>query len=149
MLKVTRLSTIRFINDIIDEIKGSHPTQLDIMYQDWDAHADLKELPNKDMIGLSGFGITEDDKTYEIVFGILLCTYNDPNLFRVTDFADVFFRAMHAQKQFPIFNSTTGLKAGVAAFQLGTAVSPVQRVEIRPTIQITASAVVAPDASIL
>lgn len=144
MLKMARLSTIRFVNETVNSIKLSHPSTIPIQYIDWDAHADLKELPDADMIGLSGFGISENEKIYEVVFGLMLCTYNDPNLFRVTDFADTFFKAMMAEQRFRIYDPITGAAANWAVFENGTAVSPVARVEVRPTIQITASALIAP-----
>jgi hypothetical protein len=143
MIKATRLSTVRFINEVMSGF--SPPDGIGLQYIDWDDHADITKLPSGDLIGLNGFGITENDGTFGISFGVGLSSFNDQNLFRLTDYVDVFYRAMCAQKQYPIFHPITGAAVGTATFERGTTASPIARVETRPLYMILAHAVVAMD----
>ena len=72
-------SLIRFVQDFREEWMP------DADYVNFDAHAQLNELPQKDIIGMAGVGFSEDDPSrYEIMCGISVSTWGDPNLARLT-----------------------------------------------------------------
>lgn len=142
MLIASRLSAIRFVTDVIRYLNTNRTGTMEVLYQDWDAHADLQEMPNADLIGMNGFAITDQDRTHEIVFGVTICTYNDPNVFRLTEFSNEFYKRMRTHKQFPLFDPETASPIGVATFESGTTVTPVARVEVRPTMSISCSALI-------
>ena len=118
-----------------------------LSYVDWDDHADIEKLPQNDLIGLSGFAITDLEKHHEIFFGVMVASYNDQNLFRMVDYVDTFYRRLLTGKQFNVFHPTSGVKIGVASMERGTAVAPVTRTETRAAQAITASAMLAIDAA--
>lgn len=135
MLKAARLSTVRFLREVASEILAADGVGLS--YVDWDDHADMNKLPMTDIYGLTGMGITENDKTHEVVFGVTLSTYNDQNLFRMTDMSDLFYRRLRAGTTFSIYDPVTGLEVGKMVFQTGTSAMPVNRVETRAVVSIS------------
>jgi len=134
MFKIARLSTVRMIIDTAAQF-GS-----DVQYTEWDGHAEDFKLPNKDLVGLVVFSCTENDKFHDLNFGIGIMVIDDPSLVRATNYADLFYQRLQAQKRFPMFNddgSRTGFEAVIFD---GTSVSPMTRVDYRPTFDIQVSA---------
>lgn len=141
MLKAARLSAIRFVQGVISDFDPDAGIGID--YVDWDAHADIKALPNTDLAGLAGFAITDQGNMTEVYFAVVISTYSDPNLLRMVDFTDRFFSAMRAGKRFEILDPADGSSLGWALFTTGTSCSPLSRADVRSTQTITCSAVVA------
>ncbi|PZP71769.1 hypothetical protein [Methylorubrum populi] len=134
MYKIARSSTIRMITDTIQ------PWGAQLLYTDWDAHAESFQLPGIDLVGLVGFSCSENDTFHDITFGIAVMVLDDPHLERATDYIDTFYKRLAAQSRYPMFNpdgTETGFEAVI--FE-GTSVSPMTRVDYRPTTEITASA---------
>ena len=102
----------------------------------WDGHATINELPEGDLIGLAGVGMSEDSpREYEVVFGILASTWDDENLYRLTQIVSDLRGRLVPETRLGVFTlSPDGLQAVekswmVAALPL--AVTPVQKAEVR------------------
>lgn len=130
MFKITRLSTIRFINSHL-------PPK--VQYVDWDANADITELPSSDIVGLHAFSILNEGKMFSLNFGVTIAVSDDPNLFRMNDYIDRYFNLMLPEKTFLIYNEAAQPIAK-AIFTNGVAVHPVSRFETRVAQSIQASA---------
>lgn len=137
MYAIARKSVVRFILDSIAELPAS---AMPVEYLDWDAHGETQELPNADLIGAIGFAYTERDKFCDIVFGIGMVTFTDPNILRLTDYADFFSKRLQAESTFPAYDPVTGDRIGMITVFDGTTVTPINRVEIRPALSLQASA---------
>lgn len=129
MYAIARLAVIKFIRDTMAVLPP--PPGIGLGYIDWDEAADIQTIPSTDLIGLNGFGMTDEDRQHEVVFGVTLASYNDPNLFRVTGYADHFYRALRAGAQFPAWDTQTAEKIGTISIYAGTVVSAVTRAENR------------------
>lgn len=144
MLKAARFSTIRFIRDIAAQLVV--PEGIGLNYVDWDAHADVGKLPTSDLYGLTGLGITDNEVTHDLVFGVTLSTYNDQNLFRMTDMTDLYYRRMRALTTFALLDPATGYEVGKIAIERGTTAMPIDRVETRLVVSFNVSASIVPHA---
>lgn len=144
MYKNLRASTIRLIQDVI---AGLPNTGFPIQYMDWDAHADVFELPDADLVGLTGFGATQEGHFHDFVFGIGIVTYNDENIFRLSEIVDHFYTRCAVQQQFVVYDTNTGERIGIATIFDGTTVNPITRAEVRPAQSVQVTARFVPDGS--
>lgn len=133
LLMTTRVSAIKFVQDQIAAIQLISPAQQALDYFDWDSHADNKAVPDKDLIGLSGFALTDTTNSAEAYFSVTVATYEDPNLFRMIRYLDVIFEAMRNGRQFKLYHPETGAVVGSANFLSGSSCSPVHRAYVRST----------------
>ncbi|MDH7796430.1 MULTISPECIES: hypothetical protein [unclassified Beijerinckia] len=138
MYKTCRLSLIRAVMDAVSGLQN--PTGNPLEYIDWDGHTDFQKLPASDLIGISGFGMTENGGLYDIVFGISVSTINDPNMFRTTDFVDVLLKRLKGGMQFDLLDANAD-KIGVATMVEGTSAMPVVRAEVRNVFTVSGTAV--------
>ena len=102
----------------------------------WDGHANVNELPEGDLIGLGGVGMSEDeDRHYEVVFGILASTWDDENLYRLTNLISNLRGRLVPETRLGVFTLTPdGLQAVEKSWMvtaLPLAVTPVQKAEVR------------------
>jgi hypothetical protein len=131
--RAARLSTISFINE--NKPAGTE-------YIDWDEGSDIQSLPSTDLVGLSAFSINNEGKLHRITFGVIAGTLNDPNLFRISEYTDFFYRLMQPEQEFPIYHPDTGLEIGKAIFTNGAAVHPLNRFETRVAQAVQGSALI-------
>lgn len=134
MYATARTSTIRMIVDTIEPWKG----QID--YYEWDGHAESFELPSSDLVGLVGFSCTQDGPFHDITFAVGIMAVNDPGLARMTTYVDTFYSRLSAHKKWPMFLPSGELAGFEAVVFDGTSASPMTRVDVRPTCEITVSA---------
>lgn len=134
MYEIARNSTVRMI---VEQLRLWAPK---VDYTEWDGHAENYKLPEKDLIGLLAFSCTENDRFHDLTFGIAVMTFNDPSLGRSTRYVNAFYNRLLGQSTYPIY-SANGTLAGFNAVVFdGTSVSPMQRVDARPTVEINVSA---------
>jgi hypothetical protein len=102
-------------------------------YVNWDAHASIGELPSNDLIGLAGVGFTEGESGhYEVVCGIAVSTWDDPNLARLTDLVSQVFGLFPPTTSVPVYDHSTGDVWSFMVVTTPRAVTPVGRAETRP-----------------
>lgn len=81
-------SLVRHVVETMEEIQR-RGVSTNIQYHDWDSRGDEAELPNVDLIGLSGFTFSENRGLWIVHCGITLSTMNDNNLIREIELIDV------------------------------------------------------------
>lgn len=75
-------NVVSSLEKVVNDFRKEHMP--DAEYVNWDAHAQLTELPQADCVGLAGVGLSEDDpKSYEIALGVAVSTWDDPGLYRL------------------------------------------------------------------
>ena len=75
-------------------------------YIDWDAHADIHELPIDDLlVGASGCSFTyEDASTIDVSFAVGVATKNDDNLFNLRTTISNYFEAFRPETKVPLYD---------------------------------------------
>lgn len=131
--RAARLSAIRFINNSKPESTA---------YIDFDANSDIQSLPATDLIGLSSFSMNNEGKLHRVTFGVLAATLNDPNLFRISEYTDLFYQLMQPEGEFLIYHPETALEIGKALFTNGATVHPISRFETRIAQAVQGSALI-------
>ena len=80
-------SLVRVVQDYILTL----PTVATTEFINWDAHVTTAVLPDKDLIGIAGLSMVNDEKVFDIIVSFGISTFSDPNLFRhVTLIGDLF-----------------------------------------------------------
>lgn len=137
-------SLVAFSRTIIDEGQTVYP-DANIEFLDWDAHANIHELPETDLIGPMSLSITElSPQMFEVSFAIAVSSYGEENLFRMRHYLSKTFESMRALKQIPIFDSETAIKQGYLILTDGTLLAPMTRAETRPFQYVQASGLLEP-----
>jgi hypothetical protein len=107
-------------------------------FLDFEAHADIRKLPENDIYGISGHAVVADDGTDNMVFTIAVSTFGDENLFRMRKaVAQLYEDWKNSGFTIPLFDGETTDKLGSLVVTSGTVVSPVGKAEIRPYQTIT------------
>lgn len=133
MYKLIRNSTVRMI------VETFQPWMPKVQYYEWDGHAQTKELPRQDLVGLVNFSCKDVGQFHDIDFSIAIMTVDDPSLGRLTDYVDAYYRRLQGQARYDVYKPD-GTLAGydVLIFE-GTDASPMGRVDTRPTAEISVS----------
>lgn len=119
------------------------------VYVNWDAHAQLDELPKDDMlIGPAGCGLADEpDGTQEVVFSIGVSTINDPNLFDLTRQMSKLRGRLRPGAKIPVYDHDTAEVASWMVIKTPIAVTPVTKAEIRSIQFINLTALLNPAAT--
>ncbi len=135
------LSLTRWVEDFrAAEMAGSE-------YVNWDGHANINELPQKDIIGLAGVGFAEDrPKNYQVVFGILVSTWDDPGLHRLTKLVSKLDGRLWPEKNISLYKpaEVTLIPGAWMQIVLPRAVTPVSKAEVRAVQGVERHALVDP-----
>ncbi len=126
-------SIVAFCNAAIEEARLLHP-EAKIQFIDWEAHANIEELPNCDLIGPTALVVMETSpQMFDVNFAIAVSTYqSDEHLFRHRHYLSMIFEKMRVGKQLPIYDDETAQEFGYLIFTDGTGVMPMTRAVTRP-----------------
>lgn len=126
-------SVVSFTNDVIDAQRLAYP-DTDINFLDWEAHANIHELPNTDLIGSTAVTITEDEpEFFSVSFTLAMSSYADDNgLFRLRDYVNDVFMRLRPGSKIPYCDHQTAAQLGWLHITDGTIVMPMTRADIRP-----------------
>lgn len=126
-------SLVNFVNDVIDDRKQAHPGEA-IEYIDWEAHANIYELPDVDLIGTTAITFTEDEpEVFSGSFTIGVSTYaSDKNLFRLRNYVGEVFRRLRPGSKVPFYDRETLEQRGWLYIVDGTVVMPMTKADVRP-----------------
>lgn len=131
------LSLIKFIQDWRAE------NAPDAEYVDWDAHAQISELPTeKVLVGPAGCGLTEESTgMFEVVFSFGISTYQDTNLFRLRSLISNLFGKLKLETRIPIYDAETTAAVSWMVIKAPRALTPVTKAEIRSLqfVELTAA----------
>jgi hypothetical protein len=117
---------------------------LGLEYLDWDAHANIHELPEQDLIGPAGVGMVDEDEEFEIVFGIGASTLHDASLFKIRKIIDHLHSVMRPGMKIPYYDHATATVKSHMIILPGVTVAPMGRTEVRPVQFIEARALLNP-----
>ena len=122
-------SLVKFTQDFIAENASISP---DVDFVNWDAHASLNMLPNKDLIGFGNLGVNTDDAFHHIEVSFGVSTVDDLNLFRHVKLISKLHSKLLPEKQIPLIAADDGRDLGVMIVVDNTDVLPVAKTETRP-----------------
>lgn len=123
-------SILRFCTQFATDMQAQGLASM--MPINFDAHADINELPESDLIGPKEFGVETDQGTFVISTMIGVSTLNDTNLFRLDKIIDQLFKRLMPDEMIPLVNAETGAQMGWMKAMNGTAVLPVVQTKTRP-----------------
>lgn len=127
-------SLLRFCNDTKEAlIADGVVTDMDVV--NFDAHATMASLPNKDVIGIKSFSWTEEETlaVVTVLFGV--STINDDvNLSRHNDIIDYWTSKLMVSDQIQLFDPNTDpvVEIGWMVITDGTDVLPISNTSTRP-----------------
>lgn len=126
-------SIVKHTNNLIIEAKSLYP-HATIQFVDWEAHANIEELPDADLIGPTSLVLMEiSPQMYDVNFSIAVSTYkSDENLFRLRSYLSLIFNSVRPTKQITVYEAGTLNEIGYIMCQDGTAVLPMSRAVTRP-----------------
>ena len=126
-------SIVVLTKQLIAEMAAEYPNSK-IEFIDWEAHANINELPNCDLVGPTAMTITEHSPSLvSVSFAIGVSTYqDDKNLFRHRDYIGRVFERLRPESTFSYFDSEASLVKSVLIATDGTMLSPMTKSESRP-----------------
>lgn len=130
-------SLIRFANQFGQDV-SAHGLVNGLEYVELDAHAQLNELPNKNLIGVSGYTLDIDEQFVSVACGFGVSILDDPQLFQLGQVMDALLDRLLPTRTIPVYHPTTGNKLGQLIVTNGTSVLPVARTDTRTIQFITA-----------
>lgn len=122
-----------FAKNMIAECAAANPGA-QIEFIDWEAHANIAELPNVDLIGPASLAITEHTSNFITVnFSIGVSTFKtDKNLFRQRDYIARIFEKLRPESKVTYYDAQAGASKSVLIVTDGTMVAPMSKAEARP-----------------
>lgn len=135
------LSIVKFARDF-QAAKFSAST-----YVDWDAHAEVNELPTGDLIGPAGIGLSTEQVNFDyVVFAFGISTIDDPNLFRLRKTMSQLHAKLRPMTKIPIYDADTAQVISWMVVKTPLSISPVSKAELRAVQFINVMALIGPDA---
>ena len=121
------------------------------VYVDWDAHAEIHELPSDDLlVGVSGVSLSQDHDQIEVTFSVGIATQNDPNLFKLRAATSKYYARVRPEQTIDIYDHAEVAAGGdivPVSWMVSTTpleILPVNRAEIRNVQFINVSALLNP-----
>lgn len=139
MYELARKSIMKFVIGTIAALNAEAGAAGTMSYIDFDAHGEVDELPPTDVAGIHQFALTDHANYWEIVFGVTVSSYDDPNLLNLIHYVDRFFSAMGAQQLIPLYDPVSAALVGQFTIYAGTGTTPTERANTRPVVSIHAS----------
>lgn len=105
---------------------------IDYFYIDFDAHAQIHEYPEHDIIGLRAFQIVIDEHIFYVsgMFGVGI--FNDTNLQRHYRILDKLYAELLPTRRLPVYDMNSGLMIGEFIILDGTELMPMFKADNRP-----------------
>jgi hypothetical protein len=126
-------SVVAFSLTVVDNRRLEYPN-VTIDYLDWEAHANVQELPDCDLIGSTAITFTEDQpEIFNGSFTIGVSIYaDDKSLFRLRNYVGEVFNRLRPGMKIPFYDHKTLEQKGWFHIVDGTIVLPMTRADARP-----------------
>lgn len=128
-------SIIKYALDKIEAVAADYP---ELQYLDWDAHAEARELPDKDLLGPAGVGFVEEEVgLWDVTFSIGISTRNDRTLFRLRRLVGSVYADLRPEQKVAVYRlaaaqpNVTPTPLGWIVCQSPCIITPVTRAETR------------------
>lgn len=106
--------------------------EYDYFFLDFDAHAQVQELPNHHLIGTKGITIRSDEHFVEVDLLLVLSIFGDTN-FVVHDIAmDHLFQRYLPTQKIPVYAQSNGQHSGDFIVKNGTEIMGIVKADQRP-----------------
>jgi hypothetical protein len=138
LYEATRKSLIKFATVQAGLINASLGTTLS--YSDFDSHGDQAALPSSDLVGLHSFEMENQTQFHVTTFGLMISSYDDPNLLIQTRYLDWFYKLLGFGDLIPLYDPTTAAQIGNMIMLANTRTFPVERADTRAAAFILSSA---------
>lgn len=117
-----------------------------IEFIDWEAHANIMELPETDLIGLTAITLTEESPhMFQGSFTLGVSSFaTDKNLFRLRSYVGKGFSAMRPECKIPFYDEAAASQIGWLYVVDGTTILPMTKADARPLQFIQAGFVFEP-----
>lgn len=133
-------SLIRFGEDFR---KANAP---DAVYFDWDAHAQISDIPESDVIGPAGIGLANEGKITQVAFSYGLATVGDTNLFRLREMMSKLYGVLQPEDIVPVYD-TNGNRFSWIVVKSPVTIAPVSKSEVRAVQFISVMGLLDPHAA--
>lgn len=117
------------------------------VYFDWDAHAQADAMPEGDLIGPAGCGMSHEEPGIHVVFSIGISTSNDQNLFRLRAAMSQLYGIFKPQTSIPIYDTDTNEIVSFMVVRTPVAIMPTTKAQIRSVQFFNATALIDPGAT--
>lgn len=129
--KERKFSLVKFCRDSAAEIA----TDLGVtapVFVDLDAHANMSTMPSSDFIGIVGFSMHVSGNMLTVFAGIVVSAFNDVDLVRHTEMADIMLNKLQPTKQVPVYLAGDTIKAsGFMVITDGVILEPISKTDTR------------------
>lgn len=119
--------TISLEKYCVDKIAALQSDYPGLQFLDWDSVAEVHELPDADILGPAGLGLTEEDNMWQLVMSVGVSTVNDKDISRLRKLASKVFADFRPRKIVPIYRNETATEIGWAVVQSPVIITPVSR----------------------
>lgn len=133
----------KYAVDKIAVLLGANPN---LQYFDWDTVSEANEMPDTDLLGPAGIGMTDEGKFFHVLFSFGVAVKDDPNLFRLRKIASSVYADFRPETVLPVYRHADGLPVSWMQVTPPVTVSPIVRAASRPLIFVTGSAMLDPSA---
>jgi hypothetical protein len=121
-----------FSQGIIADRQAAFP-DAPIEFIDWEAHANIAELPDADLIGTTAIAFTEEDEGISGSFTLGISSFaSDKNLFRMRNYVGRAYDRMRSGNKIPLYDQEACIQTGWLYLTVGTTVMPMTRADARP-----------------
>jgi hypothetical protein len=114
-------------------------------YVDWDAHAQINELPQTNVMGPAGMGMTTENDGSFVAFSIGASTMGDANLFLLRSIMSKLYGALVPETRLSILHPDNGQEVGWMVVKTPVQITPVSKAEIRSVQFINVLALIGHD----
>lgn len=126
-------SLLRFCSQFADD-RNSFGCNLSVV--NFDAFAQIEDLPAGDLIGLGSYELTIREGFHEVEFMIGVSTQEDTNNFRLTEFIDLLLGKLEPEQIIQVVGATDGVPLGIMTLSEGTKAMAVSGSHLRPGVFI-------------
>ena len=123
-------SLVSFTQDIKDRLNSEGILE-NAEYIEWDAHANINDLPQKDVIGLTSFALLDEGNMLTVNGAIGIGTFNEKSLFRLRKGSALIFELLKPTLTIPYLDADSGFHINDIVLQSGTNLLPVSRADVR------------------
>lgn len=127
-----QVSLYKYLNTFAAQMVTATYLKSDYELFNFDAFADLDNIPDKDILGVSQFNIDSDSGLFIVSAMLGISTYDDINLARLDRMIGRLFEKLESGQLVPFVEESSGNQIGVMRVLNGTSVLPVVKTRTRP-----------------
>ena len=141
----TWASLVVWVKSLQADLNARNP-QFPLQFIDWEAHANIPEMPNADLIGPLTLAIREyDDGLYNVTFAIGVSTYGtDAPMSRLRFALNGIFNRLQSGHKIVYYDYDHASEKSVIQIRPGTLIAPMDDLTVRPFQYVQATGLLTP-----